>query len=66
MRKRKLLEELDAAHHATDYWLGLVQGRIKKNEELQEQNAELRIENAVLKERLRKNPPVRKEDLSTD
>lgn len=66
MRKRKLLEELDAAHHATDYWLGLVQGRIKENEDLRKQNADLRVENAVLKERLRKNPPVSKEDLSTD
>ena len=62
MRKRKLLEELDAAHHATDYWLGLVQGQIKQNEDLRKQNADLRVENAVLKERLKKESSCGQED----
>ena len=66
MRKRKLLEELDAARHATDWWSSLVKGQMERAEKLEKQNAELRIENAVLKERLKNNSPDGQENHTND
>lgn len=64
MRKKELLEELESAHHATDYWGSLVKGLMGENQKLLKENGDLRIENAILTERLRKNPPEDQEDLT--
>lgn len=65
MRGKKQ-KEIDTLRHTVDYWSGLVKGLLLKSEELLIQNGDLRIENAVLKERLRKNPPEDQEDLKTN
>lgn len=66
MRKKELLEELKAAHKWTDYWATLVNGLIGENQKLLKQNGDLRVVNATLRERLRKNPPEDQEDLTAD
>ena len=66
MRKKELLEEVKTAHNETDYWANLVNGLIGEKQKLLKQNGDLRVENATLRERLRKNPPEDQEDLTAD
>ena len=66
MRKKELLKELKTAHDWTDHWASLVNGLIGENQKLLKQNGDLRVENATLRERLRKNPPEDQEDLTAD
>ena len=66
MRKKELLEELKTAHNWTDYWASLVKDLIGETQELLKQNGDLRVENATLRERLRKNPPEDQEGLTAD
>ena len=66
MRKRKLLEELNAAHNATDYWRGLFVSYVSKNEKLTEQLTKCQIEIAILNERLKKESSCGQEDQEKD
>ena len=66
MRKKELIEEVKTAHNWTDYWASLVNGLIGEKQKLLKQNGDLRVENATLRERLRKNPPEDQEDLTAD
>jgi len=66
VRKEELLEEVKTAHNETDYWANLVNGLIGEKQKLLKQNGDLRVENATLRERLRKNPPEDQEDLTAD